>query len=474
MRSAGGKILLALAAAVALSACDLILPPEPASLDYQVSLGPDAVRFVVKVAGGPRGTAWVGFGASPLGTAAARQVERVEARSSSGARLPVRPAGVDAYRVDVGSNDLWELEYRVRIGSPPAEAYHRASSSSNAHLMLLGVDVLARFFELASAIDLPPPDRPLGDVAGATVRFDASTFPRGWQVVSASPEAALNEFRLSEHPARAAFAVGPYRLHDIDRSTGLRAALHQDWSIARDRALNYARQLARAQGRELGPPPGDPALMIFTPLPAAARPRQGIRTAGMVWDRTLVLFGGTADRVPQTNATIREMMAIFLGHELFHLYVPWGLPVTQPLSWLSEGWAEHMGRKSAVAAKALSTAGSDRSLRDAYDRYLEMGGARAGSLQNASESGGVLRDLLYVRGELVFRILSLEWEASGKPGSFDAELWRRLQIAYDGENLLEPAEVSEILAAMVDPGTVRRYVDGSSVITLPELRLGRR
>ncbi len=130
----------------------------------------------------------------------------------------------------------------------------------------------------------------------------------------------------------------------------------------------------------MGPPSGDAALMVFTPLPPRVRPRQGVRTAGMVWDRTLVLFAGTAPSAPQSNSTIHEMLAVFLGHELFHLYVPWGLPITQPLSWLSEGWAEHMGRQSAVAARVLSTAGSDRSLRDAYERYLEMGGARAGSL----------------------------------------------------------------------------------------------
>ena len=103
-----------------------------------------------------------------------------------------------------------------------------------------------------------------------------------------------------------------------------------------------------------------------------------------------------------------------------------------------------------------------------------MGGARAGSLQNASESGEDVRDLLYVRGELVFRILWLEWQKSGKPGSFDLFLWQRLQTGYDGETPLEPEDVSAILESMVSPSTVRRYVDGASIITLPELGLGRR
>jgi hypothetical protein len=79
-----------------------------------------------------------------------------------------------------------------------------------------------------------------------------------------------------------------------------------------------------------------------------------------------------------------------------------------------------------------------------------------------------------VCGELVFRILSLEWAATGKPGSFDSAFWLRLMTEYDGDTPLEPEAVSRILSAMVSPSTVRRLVDGAAVITLPELKLGRR
>ncbi len=79
-----------------------------------------------------------------------------------------------------------------------------------------------------------------------------------------------------------------------------------------------------------------------------------------------------------------------------------------------------------------------------------------------------------MRGELVFRILSLEWQKSGKPGSFDSIFWQRLQTAYDGERPLELEDISAVLGSMVNPSTVRRYVDGAAVITLPELGLGRR
>jgi hypothetical protein len=463
----------------AASACDLLPPRQgPSRLDYEVAFidGGGRLRVEVTVIDGPRPAAWVGFGVSPLGAeSVSRAIVNVSARAAGGAALPIRKVGEDAYRVDIGDGGgPWVLGYEAEIGSPPAAYYHRASNASPDHLMLVGVDIWARFYDFAAPVDAPPADRPLDDVESARVRFDLAGLPPGWTVVSAAPERVLNEFELDEHPARSAFAIGPYRLFDIDRDLGLRAAVHSDWHLARDRIIGYSQQLARVQARQLGRPPGGPVLMIFTPFPGAVQPPDGARTAGMAWDRTLLLYGGLARAAPQNSARLNEMIAVFLGHELFHLYVPWGLPITRPLSWLSEGWAEHVGRSSAVAAGILSAGGAERSLRDAYERYRQMGGARAGSLQNASESGDELRELLYLRGELVFRILSLEWEAAGKPGTFDGILWSRLQTEYDGEHPLEPEAVSRVLSAMVNPLTVRRIVDGAAAITLPELALGRR
>ena len=460
---------------VPIGSCGLLAPGSPSGLNYLATPGNDELRVSVTIAGGPRPTAWVGFGAGPLAAGSqSRRIDQVTARTVTGSALGIRAVGDDAYRVDVTTNDAWVLEYRAVIGAPPVDFYHRASSSSADHMMLVGVDVWARFFDAPAAISAPLAGRPLGNVVEAGIRFDVSGLPDDWIVVSASPEVALNQFELSDHPARSVFALGPYRYHDIDRRLGLKAAIHPGWNVGRRQLVGYVRQLARAQASQFGPPPGDPALMIFTPFPSSVTPRQGVRTAGMVWDRSLLLFAGADRSAPLNDRRVLEMLAIFLGHEIFHLYIPWGLPVTQPLSWLSEGWAEHVGRTSARTARLLNASGDDRSLREAYARYLELGGARAGSLQNASEAGEDLRPLLYVRGELVFRILSLEWAASGKPGSFDSAFWLRLMTEYDGDTPLEPEAVSRILSAMVSPSTVRRLVDGAAVITLPELKLGRR
>jgi len=444
---------------------------SPPDLEYYAGLTTEGVRVVVTIHDGPRPTAWVGFGSTPIAPAqTSRRIVSLVARRSDGTALVVQAAGEFAYQIEVGHADPWILEYVVALDDPPADFYHRLSSRSAQHVVLIGADIWAQVYASPAAIDWPPSERPLSPVGNVSVSFDVATVPADWRVVSASREVDFNLFQLAAHPAESVFALGPYQLAKVGHA-GMRAAIHDDWALGRSTILNTATQLARVLVGKLGPPPGDPALLVFTPLPPEALPSGGVRTSGMAWNRTLNLFAGTTPGLPQSSREIREMSAIFVGHELFHLYVPWGVPITQELSWLSEGWAMHVGRTASLEARLLGRAGNQRALREAYQRYIEMGGHRAGNLQDAGLGGEEIRELLYVRGELVFRILSLEWQESGKPGYFDSVLWQRLLAAYDGQTPLTPEVVTSVLSGMVSPSTVRRYVDGTSSITLADLGL---
>lgn len=465
--------VVAIAALLTASACSL-LPERPPRLTYRLRPSLEGVRVSLRVVDGPSPTVWVGVGDTDLGLARpTREVSDVSAVDADGAPLPVEQVGTDAWRVDRRDDRPWELRYRVALSPIPSDVYHRASTASARHLILLGSDVLAQLYASSSAVEAPPSRRLSARLEKAVIEIDPSDLPRGWRVVSAEREVAPRRFEVRDNPARTVFAAGPYRMEALGPDSPAVAAVHEDWRLARRQIVDYSRQLLRVLGRELGPPPGDSPLMLFTPLPPEMAPAGGVRTAGMVWDRTMILFAGAGRRTPPSSAKLREMMAIFLGHELFHLYVPWGLSITQPLSWLSEGWASHMGRRAAESARLLSRSGSARALRAAFDRYIHLGGTRAGTLQSASERGEEMRELVYVRGELVFRILSLEWRDKGGTGSFDATLWRRLRRIPESGLPVEPAQVSAILSAILDPVTVRRYVDGNAPITLPQLDLER-
>ena len=200
-------------------------------------------------------------------------------------------------------------------------------------------------------------------------------------------------------------------------------------------------------------------------------PRAGLRTAGMVRGQTLVVYAGKDPLIPAEHPDLGEAMAVFLGHELFHLWVPTGVQVTRELSWLSEGWAMHMGRRSAVATGWIDEAAGTRRLSLSYRRYLDIGGYRAGSLPAASTGAEDQRNLLYLRGELVFRLLEREWARTNPDRPFERALWDSLASIYDGVAPLDSTAVRSVLTNLVDATTVRRYVEGQAPLTPDALGL---
>ena len=127
-RSAIPFTIVVVAAAIAVAGCG-ILGDTPPDLDYYASLTADGVRVVVKVQGGSRPTAWIGFGLTPIApNLASQRIISMEARRSDGVALTVQRAGQSAYRVDVGRADPWVFEYVVTLDDPPADFYHRSST----------------------------------------------------------------------------------------------------------------------------------------------------------------------------------------------------------------------------------------------------------------------------------------------------------------------------------------------------------
>lgn len=131
----------------------------------------------------------------------------------------------------------------------------------------------------------------------------------------------------------------------------------------------------------------------------------------------------------------------------------------------------HMGRRAAVATGWLDEAAGTRRLGLSYRRYLDIGGYRAGSLPAASTGPEDRRNLLYLRGELVFRLLQLEWGRANPDRPFERALWESLETAYDGIEPLDSAAVRMILTDLVDATTVRRYVEGQAPLTPDALGL---
>lgn len=445
--------------------------PEPYWVDFTVTPTDEGVEIVADVQGGPA-TAWVGFGVGPGATPVlVDQVEGVSAFSAEGARLEISVAGRAAYRIET-RGEPWQLIYRLRLRPRVDDgSFYRASTRGDAYIMLVGSDAWARFYSDPNPLTLPPEARAAGTVSGATARFQLPTSEAQWKVVSTAWEEAPNTFAMRQHPVGSVFAMGPFDTTRLPEVAGLRIALHPDWNIMPARVEQMVAELLASHREMLESPDNAQALVLLSPLPGPLTPRGSLRTAGMVRGQTLVVYAARAPRVPANHPDIAEAMAVFLGHELFHLWVPTGVQVTRELSWLSEGWAMHMGRRAAVATGRLDEAGGTRRLSRAYRRYLDIGGYRAGSLPAASTGPEEQRNLLYLRGELVFRLLEQEWNREHPERPFERALWQALAAAYDGFEPLDAAAVRTILTDLVDATTVRRYVEGQGPLTPDALGL---
>ncbi len=454
------------------SACTA--PPVPFSLRFTVFPTTQGADVIVEVHGGRDDLAWVGFAAGPGAPADLPQrVHSVQARTLDGRRLPQRQHGEAGYQIEL-EDSSWQLGYSLDL-RPRADddIFYRSSVREDDYLVLVGSDAWARFYTTPEALAIAPNRRPGGAVLEARAAFNLPEQPTPWKVATTAWARSPRTFELSEHPTASVFALGPFEIRDIEEVPGLRLAVHPRWSALNESIDSLTGKLLLSHRERLGPPGSTTALALMHPLPQPLGPAGGLRTAGMVRGRSLILYAGANPRIKPHDPQLREAMAVFLGHEFFHLWVPSSVQVTRELSWLSEGWAMHMGRLAAVEVGWLSEPASVQRLQDAYRRYLDIGGYRAGSLPEASMGSESRRDLLYLRGELVFRLLERQW-ALTNTGNFEAELWRALADAYDGRTPLDAKSVRSSLASLVDHGTVRRYVEGTSPLTPSALGLRRR
>lgn len=448
-------------------------PPPPIELAYSVFPTAEGADILVEVRGGPLGEAWFGFGAGPgAAPSVVERVHSVEARTVDGERLPITPFGESGYRVE-RPGGAWKISYGLDL--EPADGddiFYRASTRGDDYLVLVGSDAWVRVFESSQPLIYSPENRPAGFVADARVSFSLPELPVPWTVATTARAVTPSTFHLDEHPLGSVFALGPFDIQDAPDGR-VRVAKHRDWNVMSDEVADMAGKLSEALRKRVGPHGPARSLALLSPLPEPLQPSSGLRTAGMVRGETMILYAALSDHRLADESRLSEAMAVFLGHELFHLYLPSSVPVTRDLSWLSEGWAMHMGRLAAADAGWLTDDASERRLQLAYRRYLDIGGYRAGSLPEASMGSESQRDLLYLRGELVFRLLESEWQREHDDVAFEQALWSRLLREYDGVNALGSEQVRLILAELVAPSTVRRYVEGRAPLTQAALGLGR-
>lgn len=456
-------------AALALLATACQPAPALVQVDFAVSPTVAGVDVEMLVQGGPTPTAWVGFGVGPgVSDRFVERVSDVRAVTEDGKPLELEPHGIGGWIVRLQGGTSWRLHYSLDLQPDASDgAFYRSSVRGDDYLVLVGSDAWPRLYSDPRPLAFEPGNRAPGIANSARVTL----FPQSadWSLLGPGEETASDLLLLRQHPAGSVVVAG--RFGPTVRAPGLELRQHADWSVLSSTVGEMVSEISGALHDRLGPPDEQPALAVTLPLPEPLGRPRGLRTAGMVRGRTVLLYGDSAaaDDAPE----IRDALAVFMGHELFHLYVPSAIQVTRDLSWLSEGWAMRMGRQAAVDAGFVAPATARRQLERTYRRYLERGGYEAGSLPAASMGSESERDLLYLRGELVFRLLDREWRGrGGEENGFGESLWLELRAAYDGRPL-DAEVVHAILSRMVGPDVVRRYVVGTAPLTHGSLGLRR-
>ena len=459
----------ALSLTIALAACNV--GRSHFDLVYSVFPTEEGADVIVGVRGGPPAEVWVGFGLGP--GAASQSIERVhsvQAHDRNGRPLAIEPVGDAGFRVAAPGSE-WSLRYSLHLRPDSDEdIFYRTSTRGDDYLVLVGSDAWARFFESPQPLAYGVTNRPPGFVDRARVVFNLTSRGDAWSVVTDAPTAGPNAYLLQEHPVGTVFALGPYRRPAPAPGSSLQLAVHRDWRVLAEQTPGMVGSMVAAiEGRVGEAAPRGVA--VLQPLPPALAPRVGLRTAGMVRGSTAILYAGATPAALARPDRLAETLSVFVGHELFHLFVLSAIAVTRDLAWLSEGWAMHMGRLAAEDAGWITARTAATQLRDAYQRYLRIGGYRAGSLPAASMGSDSQRDLLYLRGELVFRLLALEFQRGTGSDSFDQTLWQRLRSRYDGRHPLDREQVRQILESLLGDEIVRRYVEGQAPLTPAALGL---
>lgn len=464
-------VKLAPLALLTLLLCACARAPEPYAIEITVRPDDSGVEVLVDVTGGPD-VAWVGFAVGPgAPPEAVARVEGVRAHAGDGSPLPTEPRGEAGFRVETQRRP-WRLSYRLDARPDRGDAtFYRASVAGEDHVVLIGSDAWPRFYDDPAPLTQAVDQRPPGVIANARVRFQLPSREPAWEVATNAWPEGDGAFAMSSHPVSSVFAIGAYETSTSASVRGLRVARHRGWDVLSTRVEPMIDDLLASHHSTVEEPAAARPLVLLSPLPAGMDVRGGLRTAGMVRDQTLVVYAARHAQAPAEHPAIAAAMAVFLGHELFHLWVPSAVQVTRELSWLSEGWAMHMGRHAAVHSGWLDAATDTRRLSESYRRYLEIGGYRAGSLPDASLGSESQRNLLYLRGELVFRLLQREWQRLHPDRPFEQALWTRLAAQYDGQEPLEAAAVRAILEDLVGPTIVRRYVEGQAPLTPAALGL---
>jgi predicted metalloprotease with PDZ domain len=213
----------------------------------------------------------------------------------------------------------------------------------------------------------------------------------------------------------------------------------------------------------LGGVPRARVMLMLAPFPAqVGADRWSAETRG----GTVTLLSG---RSPSKTAGLAQL-SIPLTHELFHLWIPNGLPLDGNYDWFYEGFTNYQAMRAAMRLNFLSFQDYLNALGRAFDAYLSEVDRDRFSLPDASQKRWTnATALVYHKGLLVAFLydLQLRMQTGGKHSLDD--VYKELFQRYRGQEKHTDGNTAVINALSAQEKMrdfVHHYIESASAIDL--------
>jgi len=225
--------------------------------------------------------------------------------------------------------------------------------------------------------------------------------PQGWTVASNAKRDGL-EFKTDD-PDNAVFLIGP-AVREKSEGQGaphLSIITAGQWPFAPKDALKIGRRIMAEYSGVTGFKLRRDAVLMLVPFPGETGPETwSAETRGNV---VVLLLGRKA-----SGKKVLARLAIILGHELFHLWVPNSLRLAGDYAWLFEGFTLYQALLTDLRLGFISFGDFLDTLASVYDSYLSAPDRDRWSLLEASERRWTSSSrLIYEKGMLVAFVYDL-------------------------------------------------------------------
>lgn len=351
------------------------------------------------------------------------RIERLSLADTQGADVPVRRLASGEYSA---KHPAVAFRYEVSLDPPPIGAAAHVSWLDEAHGILMPGDLL------------PLP------LARAKLSL---TLPAEWRAVAVEEEVAAGLLDLDDAESSVLFIGRDVRLrHTSVQGMGVKLAVSGNWAFSDQEALETVVPILKEHAKTFGCAARERALVIIAPPPYPINAAQwSAETRG---GTVLFLSGRSPSKV---SALAR--LSVPLVHELFHLWVPNGLPLTGDYAWFYEGFTNYQALRVSQRLGFINFNDYLDALARAYDGYLFAREREPTSLLDASSRRWTGSNaLVYHKGMVVAALydLSLRSTSGGRRSLEDVyrELFRVARATTQGRDANAVAlEVLERAAA---------------------------